>query len=118
VLQQRWHQWLDNLGLRIDALPQLAMLAIPVGLLSGGVIILFRLLVESSQGLFLPGGGTENYEAMAPLARLLLPVFGGLVIGLLWQFLRSGTRQVGVVHVMERLAYHQGRLPWRNALAQ
>ena len=121
MLQQRWHQWLDNLGLRlsgIDALPQLAMLAIPVGLLSGGVIILFRLLVESSQGLFLPGGGTENYEAMAPMARLLLPAFGGLVIGLIWQYLRSGTRQVGVVHVMERLAYHQGRLPWRNALAQ
>ena len=51
MLKQRWHQWLDNFGLRlsgIDALPQLAMLAIPVGLLSGGVIILFRLLVESN----------------------------------------------------------------------
>jgi CIC family chloride channel protein len=121
VLQQRWHQWLDNLGLRlsgIDALPQLAMLAIPVGLLSGGVIILLRLLVESSQGLFLPAGGTENYEAIAPLARLLLPALGGLVIGLIWQWLRSETRQVGVVHVMERLGYHQGKLQWRNALAQ
>ena len=58
VLKDRWHQWLDNFGVRVsslDALPQLAMLAIPVGLLSGGVIILFRLLVESTQGLFLPG---------------------------------------------------------------
>jgi CIC family chloride channel protein len=121
VLQHRWHQWLDNLGLRlsgIDALPQLAMLAIPVGLLSGGVIILFRLLVESSQGLFLSSGGEENYEALTTLTRLLLPALGGLLIGLIWQFLRSETRQVGVVHVMERLANHQGRLPWRNALAQ
>ena len=121
MLQQRWYQWLDKLGLRlsgINALPQLAMLAIPVGLLSGGIIILFRLLVESSQGLFLPDGGAENYEAMAPLARLLLPALGGLVIGLIWQFLRPETSQVGVVHVMERLAFHQGKLPWRNALAQ
>ncbi len=121
MLQQRWYQWLDKLGLRlsgIDALPQLAMLAIPVGLLSGGVIILFRLLVKFSQGQFLPAGGTENYEALPPLARLLLPSIGGLVIGLIWQFLRPGTGQVGVVHVMERLAFHQGKLPLRNALAQ
>jgi len=121
VFMQRWNQWLDNLGVRvsaIDALPQLAMLAIPVGLLSGGVIIVFRLLIESAQGLFLPGPGTGNYEGLGLLPRLLLPVAGGLAIGLIWQYLREETRHVGVVHVMERLAFHQGRLPLRNALAQ
>ncbi len=121
MFRSHWNQWLDKLGIRVsslDALPQLSMLAIPVGLLSGGVIILFRMLVESTQGLFLPGNGTENYEGLAPLWRVLLPTAGALVIGLLWQYLKSETRGVGIVHVMERLAYHQGRLPWRNALAQ
>lgn len=121
MLKDRWNQWLDNLGLRVsslDALPQLSMLAIPVGLLSGGVIILFRILVESSQGLLFDGGDIESYETLAPLVRLLLPLSGGLLIGLIWQYLKDSTREVGIIHVMERLDYHQGRLPLRNALAQ
>jgi CIC family chloride channel protein len=121
VIKHHWNRWLDNLGLRassLDALPQLAMLAVPVGLISGGVIIAFRMLVESSQGQLLPAGEIENYEGLSPLVRLLLPAAGGLVIGLIWQYLKDETRQVGVIHVMERLAYHQGKLPLRNALAQ
>jgi len=121
VFKDRWNQWLDNLGLRVsslDALPQLSMLSIPVGLLSGGVIIAFRLLVESSQGMLLPSGDIENYEGLGYVPRLLLPLAGGLIIGLIWQFLKQESRETGVVHVMERLAYHQGRLPFRNAVAQ
>ncbi|MEN8108211.1 MAG: chloride channel protein [Pseudomonadota bacterium] len=121
MLRQRWNQWLDNLGLRVsglDALPQLSMLAIPVGLLSGGVIVLFRLLIESSQVSFLPGGNAESYEALPPVLRFVLPVAGGLLLGLLWTALGTSAREVGITHVMERLAYHQGRLPFRNALAQ
>ncbi len=121
MLKHRWNQWLDNLGLRassLDALPQLSMLAIPVGLLSGGVVIAFRVLLESSQGLLLPDGDIENYEGLSIALRLLLPLAGGLAIGLIWQLLTPGTRETGVVHVMERLAYHQGKLPFRNAVAQ
>lgn len=121
MLRQRWNQWLDNLGLRVsglDALPQLSMLAIPVGLLSGGVIVLFRLLIESCQESFLPGGNAESYETLPPVLRFVLPVAGGLLLGLLWTALRTSAREVGITHVMERLAYHQGRLPFRNALAQ
>lgn len=121
MLRQRWQQWLDDLGLHlagIDALPQLAMLAVPVGLLSGAVVICFRLLVETAQVQFLPGGTAENYELLSTPARLLLPAGGGLLIGLIWQYLNSDTRQVGVLHVMERLARFEGRLPLRNALAQ
>ena len=121
MLRQRWQQWLDNLGLHlagIDTLPQLAMLSIPVGLLSGAVVICFRLLVEAMQGQFLPGGTAENFEQLSTPARLLLPAGGGLLIGLIWQYLDVETRKVGVVHVMERLARYEGRLPLRNALAQ
>lgn len=121
MFRQNWNQWLDRFGLRLarlDAMPQLAMLAVPVGLLSGGVVILFRILVESSQGMLLPGADVENYEGLPPALRLALPVAGGLLIGLLWQALKHSVRNVGITHVMERLAYHQGRLPWRNALMQ
>lgn len=121
MLKRRWHQWLDHLGLGVSgihALPQLAMLAIPVGLLSGGVIILLRLLVESGAALYMPGADGENYEALPYALRLLLPAAGGFLIGLIWQFLNNDTRQVGIVHVMERLAYHQGNLPLRNSIAQ
>ncbi len=121
MFKHRWNQWLDNFGLRVsslDALPQLSMLAIPVGLLSGGVIIAFRVLVESSQGLLLPEGNIENYEGLSVGLRLLLPLAGGLIIGLIWQYLQQSTRETGVVHVMERLSYHQGKLPLRNAVAQ
>ena len=121
MLQRHWYRWLDQLGLRvagIDALPQLAMLAIPVGLLSGGVIILLRLLVESGAALYMPGADGENFEELSLLMRVALPTVGGLVIGLVWQYLQEDTRQVGIVHVMERLAYHQGNLPIRNSLAQ
>jgi CIC family chloride channel protein len=121
LIKDRWNQWLDDLGVRVsslDALPQLSMLAIPVGLLSGGVIILFRLLVEFGQGLLFDGRDVENYDTLAVVLRLALPLAGGLLIGLIWQYLKKNTREVGIIHVMERLNYHQGHLPLRNALAQ
>ena len=103
---------------RAEALPQLAALGIICGLISGGVIIAFRQLVELTQGAFLPGANPENYEGLSTAARFLLPLGGGLLLGLMFQFLPSRRRQVGVVHVMERLYYHQGRMPWRNAAVQ
>jgi len=87
-------------------------------LIVGAVMIAFRLLIETSQAAFLPGGNPENYEALAFELRLLLPLAGGLAIGLIFQWMPEAARQVGVTHVMERLAYHQGRLPLRSALLQ
>ena len=99
-----------------DALPLLAVLGLCVGLLSGGVIILFRLLIDVVQSGFLPGGDVENYEGLSVLWRFLLPTLGGLAIGIAFQL--AGGVQVGVVHVLERLAYFQGHLPLRNLLFQ
>ena len=112
---------LDHLRLRLaraEALPLLSLLGILTGVLAGGVILLFRLSIEQVQGMLLPGGASENFEALAPHWRFLLPLGGALVLGLLFQLLRQDQRQVGVVHVMERLTYHQGHLPWQNAVAQ
>lgn len=105
----------------VDALPQLAVLGLLSGLLAGGVIILFRLTIEHTQASFLPGGDTESYEALSATTRFLLPAFGGLLIGLIFHALNTaggGGIQVGIVHVLERLTYHQSHLPLRNLVLQ
>lgn len=103
----------------VDALPQLAMLGLLSGVLAGAVIIGFRLCIEYAQAGFLADGLTENYEALPAWLRFALPAAGGLIIGLLFHLAaRTGNVQVGVIHVLERLSYHQGHLPLRNFVLQ
>lgn len=103
----------------VDALPQLAILGLISGVLAGAVIVLFRLLIENTQISFLPNGDAENYEALSASLRFGLPAAGGLVIGLIFQYLsHTGSVQVSVVHVLERLSYYEGHLPFRNFLLQ
>lgn len=97
---------------------RLAALGFWVGLLSAGLLICFRWLVESVQARFLPGGLTESYEQLPLLWVGLLPLLGGLLLGLMFQALPPHMRGVGVVHTFERLAYYGGRLPWVNVLVQ
>ncbi len=103
---------------RCDALLPLCVLGVLTGLLAGGVIIAFRVVIETAQSALLPDGNPENFEALAHWQRFVLPTAGGLLIGLLLHWLGKAHRSLGVVHVIERLAYHQGQLPWRNALLQ
>lgn len=102
----------------VEGVSQLALLGAVSGIIAGLVIVAFRILIEHTQASFLPGADAENYEALSPMMRLLLAAAGGLVVGLLFQYIAKGAAQVGVVHTMERLAYHQGRLPLRNAIWQ
>ncbi|OOZ40260.1 hypothetical protein BOW53_08420 [Solemya pervernicosa gill symbiont] len=117
----RYRRFIDHQRLRLsssDALIQFAILGVLSGLCAGGVIILFRFLIETTQASFLPQGSTENYEALDLVMRFSIPLFGAAIVALLLHSLKNEDRQVGVVHVMERLSYHQGRLPWKNAVAQ
>ena len=101
-----------------DGLLQLAILGLICGVLSGGVIILFRLSMdEVAQGI-LPFGSIEGFEQLSALQRCLLCAGGGLLLGLFLQSLKPKNRSVGVVHVIERLDYHQGYLPIKNAIVQ
>jgi len=120
-LRARLGRILDDQRLRVsraEALPQLAVLGIACGILAALVMIAFRMIIELAQAALLPPGGPENYEALPPEVRLLLPIAGALAIAAMFQPLPELVRHVGVVHVMERLAYHQGRLPLRNAVMQ
>jgi CIC family chloride channel protein len=68
---------------------------------------------------FSPGTRTEYYETLSLGWRFLLPVLGAVSIGAVFHFIaRHHNIQVGIVHVMERLAYHQGHLPFRNLVLQ
>lgn len=103
---------------RHDARTHLAVLGLLTGVLSGLLITGFRTGIEQVQAWILPAATTENFEALSLAARLLLPVGGALAIGLLFHQVSRGATVVGVVHVMERLAYYQGRLPLKAAILQ
>ncbi len=96
----------------------LSLLGLVAGVLAGGLIVLFRLFIESAQGSFIPFGAVENYEALPVILRFTLPFGGAVAIGLFFQWLHHATRRVGVIHVMERLQYHEGHLPFKNLATQ
>lgn len=98
---------------------RLTALGAVTGLLAGAVVLAFRWLIEASQRAFLPGGQLGNYEALPGWAILLLPVAGGLVLGLVFERLPEHLRSVGIVHAIQQLR-HTGRpnLPLGNALVQ
>ncbi len=115
------HKLIDTYRLgvaRHDAVPQLALLGIVAGVLAGVTIIVFRLLVAWLHSLLTPDGQLGQHQLLAPEYRVLLPLAGGLILGILFQFLSASERRVGILHIMERLAYHQGNLPWRSAVVQ
>jgi H+/Cl- antiporter ClcA len=101
-----------------EALPQLAAFGLACGLAAGALMVVFRMTIEGTQALFLPAGNPENYEALGAAARLLLPLAGGIAIGVFFQCLPAAARDVGPAHVLDALARSGARLPLRNALAQ
>ncbi|MCK5431655.1 MAG: chloride channel protein, partial [Gammaproteobacteria bacterium] len=96
----------------------LAMLGLISGILVGVVIILFRLLIEMAQSGILPAGNPDDFESLSWQVRILLSSVGGFVLGLLFYFASATVPRVGVIHVLERLAYHEGHLPVKNMLLQ
>lgn len=127
-MKTRWHELRAKLGIalegqrlrvsRAEALPQFAALGILCGLLAAVVMIVFRVVIEFAQGALLPPGGPENYEDLGVVARFIFPMAGVLVIAAIFHRLSDASRNVGPVHVLERLAYHQGRLPLKSAIVQ
>ena len=101
----------------VDALPQLALLGVITGVFTAGVIISFRLIIDSSLS-FLPSGNPDDFESLPVSLRVGLVLGGAVLLGILLNRYDPSARRVGVVHVMERLSLHQGRLPLRNAVIQ
>ncbi|MCF6280971.1 MAG: chloride channel protein [Candidatus Polarisedimenticolaceae bacterium] len=119
------HSWIGqiaaNVRLRLsrtDGLLPLSVIGLFTGLVAGAVIIAFRLLVEGSQASFLPSGLPDNYEELPLILRFVLPIIGGLVIGIVFQFQAKGLYMLGISRLLERLNYHQGYLTLREFLLQ
>ena len=100
-----------------DALPQLCVLAIFAGLATGVVMVLFHGAIEGAAWL-LRGEDSESFDNLSMEFRFLMPVAGALLLGLAWNRLPAESLRLGITHVMERLARHNGRLPWRAASRQ
>lgn len=114
-------RWLEGFRLRIsrpDAVLQLSVLGLIAGVLAALTIIALRLLVEAAQTQLLPMAMAEDFESLPVDWRVGAALLGGVLIGLLFRLVPEQDQRVGVGHVIERLARHQGRLPWRNAAVQ
>lgn len=129
-MKKLWHQLGEKLASAfprrmsgVDSLPQLAILGLLSGLVTGGVILVFRLAIEWPLGYFLPGDGSEAFpseafENLDILTRGVLPFAGALGLGFFLHQLATHDRKVGVAHVMERLNYHQGYITAKSAFIQ
>ncbi len=100
-----------------NAPPQLALLAILVGVKTALVMILFRLFIEVESDSLL-GINRENFETLEIVIPFISPIAGPLLIGLLLFRLRADKREAGVAHVMGKLSDHRPRLSAINALVQ
>ena len=112
---------IDSLRLRLggfDALLLLAIVGLASGILAGASNILFRLFTESGFVLWHPESDKGDFEGLSWHFHLIMPIVGGLVVGLLLQKLSKHRRAVGVGHTLERMVFHQGYLPWKNAVVQ
>lgn len=101
-----------------EALPQMVVLGIMCGLICGIVLGVFRLLLELPLSYFLPSNDYENFEGLSQGLRFILPIIGSLILIALFSQIPKHARKVGVVHLLERMAYHQGHLPFKNACVQ
>ncbi|BAO43719.1 chloride channel protein [Thiolapillus brandeum] len=124
-LYQKTREWLgaqlEDMRLHLarpDALIQLALLGLLTGLLAGGVIVLFRVLVEYIQNLALHGQGADAFESLSLLERFGYPLLGAILLALMFRWFAKGLYVLGVARVLERMAYHQGHLSLRGFLLQ
>ncbi|MBD3897025.1 chloride channel protein [Halomonas sp. ML-15] len=111
---ERFRRQLAN----VDALPQLCVLGLVSGLVTGGLMVGFRLLLDLGGLAFMPGGDHEAFQELPLWARAALPMIAVTLIGLWLGRQPLAARKLGVGHVIERLTYHQGRFPLRNWLNQ
>ena len=101
----------------IDTLPTLSILGVVAGVLTGAVMVLFRWLLDGAAWL-LRGQDAESFENLSAATYLFMPICAAVVLGFAFNRLPPASRRLGVVHVMERLANHRGKLPWRAAWHQ
>lgn len=97
----------------------LGVLAVVMGLVVGGVVVAFRLLIDGVHLIFF--GATEDLlhsaAAALPWWRVwMAPVIGGALVGLLYHFLMPGGKAQSISHVIEAAALRGGRMSIKSGL--
>jgi len=100
-----------------DALPQLTLLGLLVGVFTGAVIVLFRFLIDVPLH-FLLHGKPDNFESLNVSNRFLFIFAGIFLLSLLLKLAGTKHSETSVAHVLDRLHNHQGKLPLTNWLVQ
>ena len=101
----------------IDALPQLTIIGTLIGFCVGGLIVVFRLLIDIPLGLWLPNHN-ENFESLPSHLHFIIPVVGSLIIALGLYYIPRKYRDVSVGNVLERFHNFQARMPAGNFFVQ
>ncbi|SIT11594.1 chloride channel protein [Neptunomonas antarctica] len=99
-----------------DALPQLVILGLLSGVMTGLLMVLFRLAMELPLTYLL--GHPDNFEALSSQQQFLWPIIGSSVLILIFYLWPQTAKQIGMVNLFERLAYHQGRIPGKSIIMQ
>lgn len=99
--------------------PLIWLMALLIGVAIAYAAIGFRLLIQGFQLAWL-GEMTERVAERAGTTSwviiLIAPAIGGLIVGLLLQFLALNRRPQGVADVIEAGALNGGHMPFRNGL--
>jgi len=101
-----------------DALMQLSILGLIVGLSTACLLILFIFLLENSLAYWLPDQSTENFESLGISSRLLAPIVGSLILIIIFKFITRGQVSVGVVDILDKVRYHEAVVPLKNLIVQ
>lgn len=95
----------------------LSLIGILAGLAGGMLMIVLYWLIALPVDGFM-GGNADSFEALSTPQRLMFIWAGICALTLLFWLSPRHWRRVGVPFVIERINYHQGRLPIGNALFQ
>jgi CIC family chloride channel protein len=101
-----------------DAALPYAILGLASGAITAVLMIAFRLALEWPLESWLPGQSSENFEGLERHWYFLLPVAGGLVLGLAMSLVPPPHRFTGIPHVIAVLHNGRGRLPLKNLIIQ
>ncbi len=116
---QKYHLSLQYFRERLahyDALPQLVILGMLSGVITGLLMVLFRMAVELPLTYWL--GQADNFESLSTAQHFLWPIVGSCLLIAIFYLWPQAAKQVGMVNLFERLSYYQGHIPGRSIVMQ
>ncbi len=95
-----------------------AIIGIVVGFITSLVVTAFKLGFETPAILWLPNGSKEGFESLSVLWRFLLPVLGGISLGLVFYFFKLSSVRTGLPHTVYVVQKLHAVFPKRNIVVQ